>query len=139
MAPARPMWGFQRARVSPASMRPFEPGLGTLLRSGEVAERSEGAACRRRLEAVRALPVRPFNPGLGTLLRSGEVAERSEGAACRRRLEAVRALPVRPFNPGLGTLLRSGEVSERSKERDWKSRTGRKVRRGFKSRPLRLA
>src|SRR5439155_2261823 len=30
-----------------------------------------------------------------------------------------------------------GEVSERSKERDWKSRTGRKVRRGFKSRPLR--
>src|SRR4051812_29130749 len=31
-----------------------------------------------------------------------------------------------------------GEVSEWSKERDWKSRTCRKVRRGFKSRPLRL-
>src|SRR5204862_4103076 len=35
------------------------------------------------------------------------------------------------------TLWPAGEVSERSKERDWKSRTGRKVRRGFKSRPLR--
>src|SRR4029453_11523509 len=31
-----------------------------------------------------------------------------------------------------------GEVSERSKERDWKSRTCCKVRRGFKSRPLRI-
>src|SRR6266540_2307272 len=31
-----------------------------------------------------------------------------------------------------------GEVSERSKERDWKSRTCCKVRRGFKSRPLRF-
>src|SRR5439155_10238074 len=36
-----------------------------------------------------------------------------------------------------GTLAAPGEVSERSKERDWKSRMGRKVRRGFKSRPLR--
>jgi hypothetical protein len=32
-----------------------------------------------------------------------------------------------------------GEVSERSKERDWKSRTCCKVRRGFKSRPLRFS
>jgi hypothetical protein len=31
-----------------------------------------------------------------------------------------------------------GEVSEWPKERDWKSRTCRKVGRGFKSRPLRL-
>src|SRR5205823_5743931 len=31
-----------------------------------------------------------------------------------------------------------GEVSERSKERDWKSRMCRKVRRGFKSLSLRL-
>src|SRR4051794_39141465 len=92
--------------------------LGTLLRSGEVSERSaaaqfpagylpvrrgarasEGAACRRRLEAVRALPVRPLSSRPGTLSRSGEVSERSEGAACRRLLEAVRALPVRPSNP----------------------------------------
>ena len=36
------------------------------------------------------------------------------------------------------TLARPGEVSEWSKERDWKSRTCCKVRRGFKSRPLRL-
>ena len=35
------------------------------------------------------------------------------------------------------TLCGPGEVSERPKERDWKSRTCRKVRRGFKSRPLR--
>jgi hypothetical protein len=38
-----------------------------------------------------------------------------------------------------GTLVRLGEVSERSKERDWKSRMGRKVHRGFKSRPLRCS
>ena len=36
------------------------------------------------------------------------------------------------------TLAPPGEVSERSKERDWKSRMGRKVHRGFKSRPLRV-
>src|SRR5206468_10830674 len=53
--------------------------------------------------------------------------------------QAVRASPVRPSRPRPGTLTRSGEVSERAKERDWKSRTGRKVRRGFKSRPLRFS
>jgi hypothetical protein len=35
-------------------------------------------------------------------------------------------------------MARLGEVSEWPKERDWKSRTCRKVGRGFKSRPLRL-
>jgi hypothetical protein len=36
------------------------------------------------------------------------------------------------------TMHALGGVSERSKERDWKSRTCRKVRRGFKSLSLRL-
>ena len=37
------------------------------------------------------------------------------------------------------TLVPLGEVSERPKERDWKSRTCRKVGRGFESLPLRSA
>jgi hypothetical protein len=55
------------------------------------------------------------------------------GEAGLRRLSA--AVPTTDLH-----LLEqcSGEVSERPKERDWKSRTCRKVGRGFKSRPLRL-
>src|SRR5919204_2782945 len=52
------------------------------------------------------------------------------GRVRRRRLLGAGGLAARYPGP-------LGEVSERSKERDWKSRTGRKVRRGFKSRPLR--
>src|SRR3954454_8635268 len=48
----------------------------------------------------------------------------------------LRARPTR-VKAGDDTLARLGEVSEWSKERDWKSRTCCKVRRGFKSRPLR--
>jgi hypothetical protein len=47
------------------------------------------------------------------------------------------ALFLRLVQRGRDTLTLLGEVSEWPKERDWKSRTCRKVRRGFKSRPLR--
>src|SRR3954467_14229874 len=50
----------------------------------------------------------------------------------------LRARPTR-VKAGDDTLARLGEVSEWSKERDWKSRTCCKVRRGFKSRPLRFS
>jgi hypothetical protein len=67
-----------------------------------------------------------------------EVSERSKGAACGAFWRPRGLCPCGRLIP-VGVLCsRSGEVSERSKERDWKSRTGRKVRRGFKSRPLRL-
>src|SRR5437016_9838489 len=49
----------------------------------------------------------------------------------------LRARPTR-VKAGDDTLPPLGEVSEWSKERDWKSRTCCKVRRGFKSRPLRF-
>jgi hypothetical protein len=56
--------------------------------------------------------------------------------ARRPRRVAPRAHPS--FGAVRATMGRPpGEVSEWSKERDWKSRTCRKVRRGFKSRPLR--
>jgi len=48
------------------------------LRSGEVSERSKGAACRRLLEVAWASPARPSNPGRGTLPPFGEVSERSK-------------------------------------------------------------
>jgi hypothetical protein len=54
----------------------------------------------------------------------------------RGRTARTSALIARYPSPA-PSAARLGEVSERSKERDWKSRTCRKVRRGFKSLPLR--
>ena len=64
-----------------------------------------------------------------------ETAAFDRSATPPRALSAGYSVAAMETPPA--TLLQLGEVSEWSKERDWKSRTCCKVRRGFKSRPLR--
>ena len=120
-------WARRDDRASaPRGTRPLQP----VRHSSRCPGRSSGgrAACAARGGDHEAT-VTPRRVGRGIT------------ASCRRSLRVARHRPeasaqgqLREVDRYAGRL---GEVSERPKERDWKSRTWWKLRRGFKSRPLR--
>src|SRR3954463_14610472 len=77
---------------------------------------------------------------LGVLATSSIVppSRKLPGKSGRQVLDAIACKNLPTAGLRCPPQFPHGEVSERSKERDWKSRTCCKVRRGFKSRPLRL-
>src|SRR5581483_7347813 len=126
--------------------------LGSLLRHALLVDRLALGAVRMPLQLCRPLVQRTDDPVADGDVVLDEVelrlAARAEedllrvrhahGALADLQLDGFRG-HGRSIPASRGTILprRPGEVSEWPKERDWKSRTCRKVRRGFKSRPLR--
>ena len=120
-------------RSSPAVAQWIHPhgAFRVLPRRGSFARpvRSDRARGRAANPASRTAPWLVYPPPLRLIApdRKDSVKLVADGVWHRE---------IGPW-PG-ATLAALGEVSERPKERDWKSRTCRKVGRGFESLPLRF-
>ena len=137
-----------RASPGPSAYVPGQIEIVSPAAASRIASRirrypgsgSSRSACRRSTSTARCSP-RPVRlpPRQAPPWRPQPPAPASQ-PSCSPLVERPRACASTPpyLRSQAGTFRSPGEVSERSKERDWKSRMGGNVHRGFKSRPLRL-